>query len=122
MTACGDFSGYSLGPAGVPLDRMEGIVEQSNRLNPELLGGIDLEKALSIHRVSDVPDVTNDDPLNAWAGLRPLTPDSLPIIGRVPKTKNLWMNTGHAGTGWMTCMSSADVLSSLFTNNESGTI
>ena len=41
------------------------------------------------------------DPANAklWAGLRPLTPDCVPIIGRTP-FKNLFLNTGHGTLGW----------------------
>ena len=34
-----------------------------------------------------------------WAGLRPLTPDGLPIIGRSPILKNLTIATGHAMMG-----------------------
>lgn len=41
------------------------------------------------------------DPATAklWAGLRPLTPDCVPIIGRTP-FKNLYLNTGHGTLGW----------------------
>lgn len=34
-----------------------------------------------------------------WCGLRPLTPDSAPIIGRA-KQHNLILNTGHGMYGW----------------------
>lgn len=34
-----------------------------------------------------------------WAGLRPTTPDGLPIIGRSPKHANLILATGHAMLG-----------------------
>ncbi len=34
-----------------------------------------------------------------WAGLRPMTPTGLPIIGR-SKWDNLWLNTGHGHMGW----------------------
>jgi D-amino-acid dehydrogenase len=34
-----------------------------------------------------------------WAGLRPTTPDGLPIIGRSPRHKNLILVTGHAMLG-----------------------
>lgn len=38
-----------------------------------------------------------------WAGLRPVTPDSVPIIGRTPY-RNLFLNTGHGTLGWtMSC-------------------
>jgi glycine oxidase len=35
----------------------------------------------------------------SWAGLRPITPDSLPIIGREPKVPGLWYATGHGRNG-----------------------
>ncbi len=34
-----------------------------------------------------------------WAGLRPCTPDGLPIVDKVPAFSNLWMATGHAMIG-----------------------
>lgn len=34
-----------------------------------------------------------------WAGLRPLTPDGVPIISRTPY-KSLFLNTGHGTLGW----------------------
>ncbi len=36
----------------------------------------------------------------AQCGLRPVTPDGLPYIGRMSKIKNLTMATGHAMMGW----------------------
>jgi D-amino-acid dehydrogenase len=35
----------------------------------------------------------------AWAGLRPMTPDGLPIIGRLRATPNAMVATGHAMLG-----------------------
>jgi D-amino-acid dehydrogenase len=34
-----------------------------------------------------------------WAGLRPVTPDGLPIIGRASRCSNVVIATGHAVTG-----------------------
>jgi D-amino-acid dehydrogenase len=34
-----------------------------------------------------------------WAGMRPLTPDGLPLLGRVPTTENLFVATGHSMLG-----------------------
>lgn len=38
--------------------------------------------------------------IEPWAGLRPVTPDGLPYIGRVSTYKNLSVGTGHAMLGW----------------------
>lgn len=49
-----------------------------------------------------------------WAGLRPVTPDSVPLLGRTP-LDNLWLDTGHGTLGWtMACGSGrlvADLIS-----------
>ena len=34
-----------------------------------------------------------------WAGLRPVTPDGLPIIGQEPRLPGLWYATGHGRNG-----------------------
>jgi glycine oxidase len=34
-----------------------------------------------------------------WAGLRPVTPDALPIIGAEPRLPGLWYATGHGRNG-----------------------
>jgi glycine oxidase len=34
-----------------------------------------------------------------WAGLRPMTPDGLPIIGGDPELSGLWYATGHGRNG-----------------------
>jgi glycine/D-amino acid oxidase-like deaminating enzyme len=35
----------------------------------------------------------------SWAGLRPVTPDGLPVIGAEPLLKGLWYATGHGRNG-----------------------
>jgi D-amino-acid dehydrogenase len=34
-----------------------------------------------------------------WCGWRPMTPDDLPLLGRVPGHNNLWLATGHGMMG-----------------------
>ncbi len=46
---------------------------------------------------------------NFWAGLRPSTPDSAPIIGKTP-VKGLWLNTGHGTLGWTMSAGAGDVI------------
>ena len=47
-----------------------------------------------------------------WTGLRPMTPDGTPIVGRTP-FKNLWLNTGHGTLGWTMACGSGQLLSDL---------
>lgn len=60
------------------------------------------------------PGAGNLGGATCWSGLRPMTPDSTPVIGatRIP---NLFLNTGHGTLGWtMSCGSGhviADIIS-----------
>lgn len=47
-----------------------------------------------------------------WTGLRPLTPDSVPIIGRA-KQHNLILNTGHGMLGWTMATGTARMVADL---------
>ena len=44
-----------------------------------------------------------------WTGLRPMTPDGTPLVGRTP-LPNLYLNTGHGTLGWTMACGSARVL------------
>jgi glycine oxidase len=46
-----------------------------------------------------VPALADSRFLEAWAGLRPATPDRLPVIGRVPGVEGLVLATGHFRNG-----------------------
>jgi glycine/D-amino acid oxidase-like deaminating enzyme len=37
--------------------------------------------------------------LRTWAGLRPVTPDGLPVVGPEPRLEGLWYATGHGRHG-----------------------
>lgn len=45
-------------------------------------------------------EITESEMANAKTGLRPVTPDGLPYIGRSSDYKNLVFATGHAMMGW----------------------
>ncbi|GEO81865.1 D-amino acid dehydrogenase [Pararhodospirillum oryzae] len=45
-----------------------------------------------------------------WCGLRPTTPDSVPLLGPVPGYANLVLNTGHGTLGWTMACGSARVV------------
>ncbi|MDX0371830.1 FAD-dependent oxidoreductase [Sinorhizobium meliloti] len=47
--------------------------------------------------------------VNAWTGLRPVTPDSRPIVGKT-KIKGLFLNCGHGSLGWTLSMATANRL------------
>ncbi|WP_399683008.1 D-amino acid dehydrogenase [Xenophilus sp.] len=47
-----------------------------------------------------------------WTGLRPMTPDSTPIVGATPLA-NLFLNTGHGTLGWTMACGSGKLVSDL---------
>jgi D-amino-acid dehydrogenase len=49
-----------------------------------------------------------------WTGLRPMTPDSTPIVGRTPH-RNLFLNTGHGTLGWTMACGSGQLLADIIT-------
>lgn len=51
-----------------------------------------------------------------WTGLRPMTPDSTPIIGAT-QYKNLFLNTGHGTLGWTMACGSGKLISDLVMNH-----
>ena len=54
-----------------------------------------------------------------WTGLRPMTPDSTPIVGRTPH-KNLYLNTGHGTLGWTMACGSGQLLADIVTGRQTG--
>lgn len=53
-----------------------------------------------IARVTEIyPQIAAMTPRRHWSGLRPMTPDGLPIIGPEPRLKGLWYATGHGRNG-----------------------
>jgi D-amino-acid dehydrogenase len=54
-----------------------------------------------------------DGPVEAWAGLRPATPDGLPLIGALPGLDGVYLATGHGMLGVTLAPATADLLAPL---------
>jgi len=54
-----------------------------------------------------------DEPLEVWAGLRPATPDGLPLVGAVPGHDGLFLATGHGMLGVTLAPATASLLAPL---------
>jgi D-amino-acid dehydrogenase len=61
------------------------------------------------------PDLNESGKPEFWCGLRPVTPSSVPLIGRL-RYPNLWLNTGHGTLGWTMACGSAAALRDLIDN------
>jgi D-amino-acid dehydrogenase len=48
-----------------------------------------------------------------WCGLRPMTPDGPPVLGRAERFNNLYLNTGHGTLGWTMAAGSGRALADL---------
>ena len=52
-----------------------------------------------------------------WSGLRPMTPDSTPVIGAT-HIPNLYLNTGHGTLGWTMACGSGHVIADIISNRK----
>ena len=65
------------------------------------------------HVVTDLyPQGGDAKQASFWCGLRPMTPDGPPVIGR-ERYDNLYLNTGHGTLGWTMACGSGRVLADL---------
>ncbi|MBT9541192.1 glycine oxidase ThiO [Thiobacillus sp.] len=60
-----------------------------------------------------LPALANVQPVQHWAGLRPGSPDNIPIIGRHPDFENVFINAGHFRYGVTLAPASAALLAAL---------
>ncbi len=62
-----------------------------------------------------VPGLAGVREARAWAGLRPGTPDGLPIVGPEPELEGLWYATGHGRKGVLLAGVTGRILCDLLT-------
>ena len=53
----------------------------------------------------------NTEYITPWAGLRPMTPNMMPIVKQSSRSKNVYYNTGHGHLGWTLSAYTASVIS-----------
>jgi D-amino-acid dehydrogenase len=95
--------------------RFTGRLELSDlatTVNASRIAGIERAVREYIH-VDDKLDIHD-----TWAGLRPTTPDGLPIIGRSTRYRNLILATGHAMLGLSLGPGTGQVVSDLVNGKE----
>jgi len=61
------------------------------------------------------PGAGNTADASFWTGLRPMTPDGTPVVGRTG-VRNLFINTGHGTLGWTMSCGSAQLLADLISS------
>jgi len=85
---------------------MVDMVGEDLTLDPKRVGSLTRQVQETMPHAADYSQVT------AWAGLRPATPNSAPIVGATPLS-NLWLNVGHGPLGFTFAAGTAQLLSSL---------
>ncbi len=65
-----------------------------------------------------VPGITRGATRREWVGMRPLTPDGLPVLGRLPGLENVYVAGGHALLGVTLAPSTGVAIAQLMTGEE----
>lgn len=63
--------------------------------------------------VAMFPPLSQASLVRHWAGLRPASPDNVPVIGRHPEIENLYLNAGHFRYGVTMAPASASLLANM---------
>lgn len=70
------------------------------------------------HSVTDLfPDSGDVGKAEFWCGLRPMTPDGTPVLGKT-RYGNLFMNSGHGTLGWTMACGSGRVLADIMSDKK----
>lgn len=85
---------------------MVDMVGEDLSLNAHRLDSLTRQVKETMPRAADYTQIT------PWAGLRPATPNSAPIIGATPYA-NLWLNVGHGPLGFTFACGTACLLADL---------
>lgn len=96
---------------GEPLPHDLGLLIQQNRSGHVLLGGTrihslaeeperpELTHEIARAAIATMPRLADTPVISTWSGVRPMTPDGLPIIGWSSEVEGLFIATGHGGQG-----------------------
>ena len=71
-----------------------------------------------VGRQVDIPEARDGG--RAWVGMRPIVPDSLPVMGKLPSRDNVYVNTGHQMLGVTLAPSSGWALAGLMLEGTAG--
>jgi len=85
---------------------MVDMVGEDLTLNPKRVASLTRQVRETMPHAADYSQVSS------WAGLRPATPNSAPIIGASPLS-NLWLNVGHGPLGFTFAAGTARILADL---------
>ncbi|NML60531.1 D-amino acid dehydrogenase [Massilia sp. RP-1-19] len=85
---------------------MVDMVGEDTSINAERIAGLTRQVRATMPHAADYEHI------ETWAGLRPATPNSAPIVGAT-KYPNLWLNVGHGPLGFTFACGTASILADL---------
>jgi D-amino-acid dehydrogenase len=88
------------------------LVDENHGITPHRVHKI-LEGA---RRLLEIPEGSEEDPLELlelWRGLRPCTPDGVPMIGKIDSMNHVYLNVGHQMLGLQSAPGCAELLAQL---------
>lgn len=97
--------------------RVAGTMELSginSRLDPARIRSLRRQ----VSRAVDIPEASDGG--KNWVGMRPIVPDSLPVIGKLPSRENVYVNAGHQMLGITLAPSSGRALAGLMLEGKAG--
>lgn len=97
--------------------RFAGTMELSginNRMDAARIRSLRRQVSLAV----DIPEASEGG--RAWVGMRPIVPDSLPVIGKLPSRENVYVNTGHQMLGITLAPTSGWALAKLMVEGKAG--
>lgn len=90
--------------------RITGFANFSSTLDSDAARGqLAKEKLLAYTRFV-LPNMTWQQSETQWAGLRPMSPDNLPMIGKISGYQNVYVNCGQGSLGWTMSAASGSIL------------
>jgi len=112
VTGFGDFDGWDYGPGAIRTWRLAQLQAAAQKTIPALLSPAAQKSfqqppvaATSLEGLCTEADVST-----RWCGLRPMSPDSLPLVGRISSQAPIYINTGHGSNGWSLSPACAELL------------
>ena len=83
------------------------LVGWDSSLNREVLA------RMVARAIEYMPALASLSTIRAWTGMRPATPDKLPLVGAWEPTPGVWIAAGHEGLGITTSLGTARLLADL---------
>ena len=105
------------GPRGYVVPRGDATIGGSTMENTGFDSAVTAEGISKVRRASEeiCPSLRSVDAPRAWAGLRPVTPDMLPILGPDPAHPSVIYACGHSRNGVLMAPLTGDVVADLVT-------